>query len=243
MKRAAFTLIELLVVIAIIAVLASLLLPALSSAKGRAKVIQCLSNQKQIGLLCLTYAGDYNDYLPPNGWSANPAYDNLAWYQKLGPEKSGYWGCLWCPEDPNYAGRVPSLPAGDARTVNWSYGFISYGYNQCYLGPFGGVSARLAMVARPTATVLAVDATGQEASATGPYYGYFHVLPYCDLANPVAWLRHNNGRQCNVVWLDGHAAGQAGNLFNDLYATGALGWGSGNPAVDWGCPDNKWDLQ
>jgi len=88
MRRRAFTLIELLVVIAIIAVLAALLLPALESARERARQIACAANLRQIGLVCHQHAMDKEDWFPrpyaghctrevyPNLWNDDSDSDN-----------------------------------------------------------------------------------------------------------------------------------------------------------------------
>jgi prepilin-type N-terminal cleavage/methylation domain-containing protein len=77
--KAAFTLIELLVVIAIIAILAAMLLPALSNAKDRAWVVNCINNQKQLALTISMYAADHVDYMPPTDYQGVQQYGGGYW--------------------------------------------------------------------------------------------------------------------------------------------------------------------
>lgn len=133
-RAAGFTLIELLVVIAIIAILAAILLPALSSAKLRAQEVNCVSNLKQLGLAAQMYYDDSKTFIGPI--SNNPSTSRGDWMGTMLAYYGNATNLIFCPAAPNKGdpGNV-NLNGYSDTAWHWAVGGPpyyagSYGYNK-----------------------------------------------------------------------------------------------------------------
>jgi prepilin-type N-terminal cleavage/methylation domain-containing protein/prepilin-type processing-associated H-X9-DG protein len=201
--RSAFTLIELLVVIAIIAILASMLLPALARAKQSGRTAQCLSQLHQLSLGVRLYADDQGDEFPRSQHSAF-AHGQLPWGRAIAPQL-GRAEATWT----NLLAGVYHCPA-DRRTLPWSYGQNVYFElnpdNDDYAGS-PQTWRRMASVPHPATTILEAEVAGSGSSTSETAD---HIMPHFwstpQDASDVDSTRHK-GRS-NYSFVDGHAAGR-----------------------------------
>ncbi len=216
--RAKFTLIELLVVIAIIAILASMLLPALNRARDVAKKSRCINSIRQMTMANLTYASDNRDGTVPfqqganTRWFKNDAYIRYVGVSTATDDLAQWPKSFLCPA---IFRPVSTYDRGTKDLVSLYYGLIKNDNPVDSVVPGNGMGSfyKLTKVKNPSGKFMISEATnggtlsvwGSDIAAASGYWKFVSNPPTSiETFQEVVAYRHNNNEAVNVGYFDGH---------------------------------------
>ncbi len=210
-QKSKFTLIELLVVIAIIAILASMLLPALNSARAKARNIACVSNLKQMGILFQEYCGENDEFAPQ--------LDGVYTYvSQVAPVQDKYktnrftkpFGVYYCPEMVKSSATNATYASSYVLTLGKQGGALREtedgGREPRRLGQ---IASGAAIMLEKTSLYLWGTLWGPHRNSCYPDYTPGTYVPGMAMTDndikTFPGYRNHGGRSLNILFLDGHA--------------------------------------